>query len=103
VNVPPSLQWVPRFARSVESAVGSGIRWELAKTVNPLVYTVRIGFNEQMSGKNVMHIWNLFQMFAASNDCVMKGKKMDAGWNLIAEVGMKERLGHPKKKHPLQG
>jgi hypothetical protein len=99
--VPPPLAWIPSFAASVQHATGSTITYDIQKTVNPLVLRVTIGFQERVSGKSVMLVWNLFQMFAASNDCIMKGKKMDAGHQLVAEIVTKQRLGIPRNTHPV--
>lgn len=100
--LPPPLAWIASFIHSVQGAVGRKVTYEISQTVNPLVYRIRIDFPEKVSGKSMMLVWNLFQMYAAKNDCVPQGKAADGDYRLVTEVIMKQRLGRPKNKHPLE-
>lgn len=100
--LPPSLAWVASFINSVQGAVDRKVRYEISGTVNPLVYKIRIDFPEKISGKNLMLVWNLFQMYAATNDCVPQGKAADGDHRLVTEVITKRRRVFPKNKHPME-
>jgi len=49
-----------------------------------------------------MHVWNLFQKYAARNDCVPQGKTESSAKELVISVATKQRLGQPKTDHPLE-
>jgi len=100
--LPPPLAWVDGFIHSIQGALGQQVRHEVKSTVNPLVYRIRVDFPEKISGKNLMLVWNLFQMYAAKNDGVPQGKAADTERCLVADVIIKRRLGLPRKKHPLE-
>lgn len=100
-EAPPPLAWLDGFVRSIEGATGSRIVWSLTPTINPLVHKVRFFFPEPISGKSLMLVWNLFQMYAAKNDCVPQGKRSEEK-ALFAEIVTKRRLGPPRNEHPLE-
>lgn|SRR5688572_22458618 len=100
--LPPALAWLDGFMHSVSGALGQRVVYNVDSTINPLLFRVRIKFSEKVSGKNLMLVWNLFQMYAAHNDSVPKGKAAESEFSLLAEVIIKRRLGLPRKKHPLE-
>lgn len=100
--LPPPLAWVDGFIQSVQGAIGSGVKYDTSTTVNPLVFKIRIRFQEKVSGKNMMLIWNLFQGYAAKNDSVPQGKVAEGEFKLVAEIIIKRRLGPPRDRHPLE-
>lgn len=98
----PPLEWISGFTNSISRAVGSTVSAKTETTVNPLVFRVRVLFSEPLSGRNMMLVWNLFQMYAVKNDSVPQGKKSGAPQELLAEVVVKRRLGPPRKDHPAE-
>lgn len=100
-DLPPPLAWIPSLMHSLEGAMGHHPIYSVTPTINPLVYKLRIYFTGTVSGSTAMQVWNLFQMFAAKNDCVAQGKRGEGEDRvLFAEVVMKQRLGLPKSEHP---
>lgn len=100
---PPPLAWLDGLIHSLTGATGLQVSYTTRATVNPLVVQVRILFGERVSGTNMMLAWNLFQMYASKNDCVLQGKSANAEGVLLAEAIMKRRLGPPRDDHPLKG
>lgn len=84
----------------MEGALGTSVSFEVNKTVNPLVYTVKFTFGEPVSGKRMMLVWNLYQQYAAKNDAVPQGKVESEGTSLTTRVIIKRRLGLPRNEHP---
>jgi hypothetical protein len=102
MQLSPPLAWFGGFIRSIEGAIGMTVQWHLSRTVNPLVFKIRIYFPERVSGRNLMLIWNLFQMYAARNNCVPQGRSSNSDKALSAEIITKQRLGLPQNEHPLE-
>jgi hypothetical protein len=100
--LPPPLAWLDGFIHSIGGALGQRVIYNVESTVNPLLFRAHIKFSEKVSGKNLMLVWNLFQMYAAKNGSVPKGKASESEYSLTAEVVIKRRLGLPRKKHPLE-
>lgn len=98
----PALTWIGSFVRSAVGALGSSIKFEVTSTVNPLVFRVRLIFGERISGKNLLLVWNLFQMYATRNDSVAAGKSSSNDRELLTEVIIKRRLGPVRNSHPLE-
>ncbi len=98
----PPLEWVEGFVRSLNGALGTNTLYTLSKTVNPLVYKIKLKFQEQISGRNKMLVWNLLQMYASKNDCIPQGKVSDKDTELVADIAIKRRLGPSKNAHPLE-
>jgi hypothetical protein len=99
-NIPP-LGWLPHYVQSIERAVGSSIRHEVKPTVNPLQFTIKLFFSGAISGKAIMLIWNLFQVWANTNDAIPQGKLEKDQRTLLLSVVVKRRLGPPKDTNPL--
>lgn len=102
MQLSPPLAWFDGFIKSIGGAIGASPQWNLTTTVNPLVFRVRIYFPERVSGRNLVLIWNLFQMYAAKNNCVPQGKSSNSDRVLSAEIVTKQRLGLPQNEHPLE-
>ncbi len=99
--MPPSLAWIPSFCHSLSGALDASVSAKINPTVNPLLYKIQIQFGQPLSGSSKVLIWNLFQIFAAKNDVVPQGK-LDTSPTLIeVQVILKQRLGFPKNRHPL--
>lgn len=86
----------------MEGATGQRLKVRVGTTVNPLVFTIRLDFSEPIAGKNMLLVWNLFQMYASKNETVPKGKAAIGNRSLLTEVVVKRRLGPPRNKHPLE-
>lgn len=101
--LPPPLAWIDGFIHSVQGALSQKVTYDISGSeVNPLVYKIHIKFSEKISGKNMLLVWNLFQMYGTRNDSVVQGKNSESEYKIVAEVGIKRRLGPPRKKHPLE-
>lgn len=100
--VPPSLAWLDGLIYSLTGATGMSVSYTTKVTVNPLVLRVQLNFGEKVSGTNMMLAWNLFQMYAAKNDCVLQGKTTTAEGILLADAIMKRRLGPVRNTHPCK-
>lgn len=101
--LPPPLAWIDGFIHSVQGALSQKVSYEVGNSeVNPLVYRIQVKFSERVSGKNLLLVWNLFQMYGTRNDSVIQGKPSDSEYKITAEVSVKRRLGPPRKKHPLE-
>lgn len=100
--LPPPLAWVESFIHSVEGAIGSKVKYSTESTVNPLVHRIRISFPEKVAGRNMLLIWNLFQIYAVKNDSVPQGKAAEGEYKLVADIIIKRRLGLPRDKHPVE-
>ena len=98
----PPLEWISGFTASISRAIGSTVSARVDTTVNPLIFRVRVLFSEPLSGRNMMLVWNLFQMYAVKNDSVPHGKKAQAPQELVAEVIVKRRLGSPRSVNPAE-
>ena len=70
-------------------------------TVNPLVFQVRMQIGGKVTGFQMMLIWNLFQKYAAANECGTQGKIEGCGTEMRMTVLTKRRLGLPRNDHPL--
>lgn len=70
------------------------------KTVNPLVYKVRISFGDLLSGKQMLLVWNLFQQYAAKNEAIPQGRLEQEGSQMTSPVIIRRRLGIPRDEHP---
>lgn len=98
---PPPLAWLNGFIHSIVGALGSGVSFSVNKTINPLVMRIKLSFQEPVAGKNLVLVWNLFQMYASKNDCIPQGKASEGDRSLITDVVIKRRIGIPVNKHPL--
>jgi hypothetical protein len=84
----------------MQRALDCGVSVRLTPSVNPLVYTMAISFSEPQSGRQMMALWNIVQKYAAVNDAVPEGKLGGEGRALVVRLGIKRRLGVPKKLTP---
>lgn len=98
---PPPLAWVPAFCHSMGGALGSGCSPTLYPTVNPLVHTLTLEFGEDVGGSRFLQVWNLLQMYAGANDCVLQGKLEKTGRKMTVGIVTKRLRGMPKNKSPL--
>ncbi len=98
----PTLEWVNGFVLSITRATGVTVTSHIEKTVNPLVFRVRLRFAEPLSGKSMMLVWNLFQMYAKKNESIPQGKKPEKSLELVAEVVVKRRLGPARNENPAE-
>jgi hypothetical protein len=94
----PTLKWIPSFVFSIQMALGSSVSYDLTETVNPLVYRFKLKFSEPMAGKNIMLIWNMLQMYSATNDSIIQGRVK--GHEFEAEIGVKRLQGKDRDKCP---
>lgn len=99
--LPSQFAWLASFASSISAATSTVVTATCEKTINPLVFRVKVSLGEPTKPKQMMLIWNLFQMFVAKNDGFVQGKAAMNGRSLTVEVGVKHRLGPPKNKHPV--
>lgn len=99
---PPPLAWLPGFAHSMSGAMGCSVEINLETTVNPLVYKVKARFGEALTGQQLMLVWNLFQKYAAKNDCVPQGKTSGSSKELSFLVATKRRTGPTRDEHPME-
>lgn len=97
---PPPLAWLPSYAKSMQTALGCSVDVQVRPARVPLLYRVVFTFGEPLSGWAMMQTWNLFQMYAATNDCVPQGRVEREGRSLTVEVATKRRLGEPRDDHP---
>ena len=81
-------------------ALGCAVSARVNPTRVPLVHQVVFDFGEELSGWAMMRVWNLFQMFAAYNDCSPQGRLDSGARKMIVEVAVKRRLGEPRDDHP---
>lgn len=99
-DFPPPLAWVPGLAASLQRALDCSVRAEVHPTVNQLLYKVKFTFSERQKPLQMNGIWNIFQQYAAANDAVPQDKLDITGADLTVLVGVKRRLGPPKKEIP---
>lgn len=97
----PALAWVPSYSNSLGGALGVAVSHDIMPTVNPLKFKVRFHFGEELSGEKMLHVWNLFQKYAAANDAIPQGKLEKEGTKMTVEVVVRRRMGLPKDSHPL--
>lgn len=83
-------------------ALGGDVRYELRKTVNPLVYKITFYFPDALTGQQMLLVWNLLQQYAAKNEAIPQGKVEKEGARLTASVIIRRRLGLPKAEHPVE-
>jgi hypothetical protein len=88
------------FAESTSRALGQQIIYDLRASVNPLVYTLRVKWQDPVNGKVKNDIWNLFQIWAHKNDAVPEGKVEAGDTALFISIGTKRRLGPDKNEKP---
>ena len=98
--LPPPLRWVESFLESIGQAIGSGVEVEIEKTVNPLVFNIKVTFGELIAGPRMMHIWNIFQQYASKNDTLPQGKVSISPRTMAIQVVVKRRLGPPRNEKP---
>jgi len=108
---PPSLVWVESFTTSTGAALGQKLIARVYPTVNPLIYRIRLDFYEPVKLDAASQIWNLFQKWAAANECTPSGRVEMRNlpspvtgelynFGFQVEVHLKERLGPPRDVHP---
>jgi hypothetical protein len=66
------------------------------------MYKVKLNFTESLNSKQMMLVWNLFQIYAAVNDSVPHGRLESEGYHMTINVIIKRRLGLPRNSHPLR-
>lgn len=88
------------FVASTSRALGQPINYDLRASVNPLVYTVRLRWQDPIPGKLRLGIWNLFQFWAHKNDAVPEGKVEAGDRSMFLSIGTKRRLGEDKNEVP---
>jgi hypothetical protein len=98
---PPPLAWVDSFVDSTSRALDQQIFYTLEPTVNPLVFTIRLRWEQGVSGKLVMGVWNLLQIWIHKNNCETYGKVNTGSTSLAAHIVTKMRLGPPKDENPF--
>ena len=81
-------------------ALGCLTFYRIHSGVNALLYTVKITFGEPPIPKNRILIWNLIQMYAYKNECVIQGKAAFLDDMLVFTIGMKRRLGTERQEDP---
>lgn len=98
---PPPLSWLPSYANSIGAALGCSVSYSIEETINPLIKKVVLEFGEVQTGKTKLHVWNLFQKYAHSNECLPHGKT-DVGnpKRLAVSVIIKRRFGPPIDSPP---
>lgn len=110
--VPPGLAWLSSFCASTGTALDQGMVSEAKVGVNALTYRVSVSWGESISFKNFLLVWNLFQKWAARNDCVPSGRvdvkrvrsPLSSDERMVGfetEVNLKRRLGLPQDHHPM--
>jgi len=82
-------------------ALDTSVNITCTPTINPLVFTVRFQFGEQISGKRMLLVWNLYQQYAAKNGAMPQGKLEREGNTLTTSIATTRRLGLPRNEHPL--
>jgi hypothetical protein len=97
---PPPLMWVPGFCASIGRALDGGVSSTLERTVNPLVYRITFDFGEELSGKRMLLVWNIFQQYAAANRSHPQGRVEREGRKLTVTVAVERRLGPPMEEDP---
>ena len=100
MEIPPPLSWLTSFTESLERATGSKILLGLAQTVNPLLYKVTLHWSEVPSPKVAQGTWNIFETFAAKNDCVLEGKTERSPFKMVFHVIVKRRRGPDREDVP---
>lgn len=99
---PPPLAWLDGFCHSLSGALGYSVSFDVGKTVNPLIFKIKMRLGEPLTGKQLMLVWNLFQKYAAKNECVPQGKTEGWGKELIMDVAVTRRMGPTRSEHPLE-
>lgn len=74
--------------------------FDVRPTVNPLVYIVKASWPERVAGHITLQIWNLFQKWLVTNDCVPNGNVATEPTSITVQVVVKRRLGNPKNDSP---
>jgi hypothetical protein len=100
VKLPPPLEWVLEYTASMSRAVGIPIDFDVKPTVNPLLLQVRLDWLEPMSPASTNDIWNMFQVWAAKNECVPYGKITKTPYSVTMGVIIKRRLGYGRNDNP---
>lgn len=97
----PALAWVASYSKSLGAALGVTVASDIMPSVNPLLFKIRFHFGEEITGDKMLHVWNLFQKYAAANDAIPQGKLEKDGTKMTVSVVVRRRMGLPKDKHPL--
>lgn len=108
---PPGLAWLKLFCDSTGLALDQPISTDVHPSVNPLVYTVSVRWPEPIPMKQAVQVWNIFQKWAGKNGTMPSGRvemeevvqpftKEDMVKGFRTDAHLRERLGHPKIKHP---
>lgn len=100
MKIPPPLIWTDKFKESAERATGKEMSLFIAKTVNPLVYTITLEVAEPLSSNEFTGLWNMFQIWASKNDCVPYGKVGRSHNALRSDLIVKRRNGPDKEEVP---
>jgi hypothetical protein len=96
----PGLAWLDDFCVSTGAAIDQAVRHRVVPSVTPLIYIVHISWQLPLSAELVAKVWNLFEIWAAKNDCVTQGKIISNSIELMISVIVKRRLGPTKNDHP---
>jgi hypothetical protein len=101
MRLPPPLAWLESFVGSLGRALGQKMGFESSSTVNPLVYKVRLRWEDPLSPTTANLLWNHLQGWAAMNECIPTGKVSlegpgDTVLYLEASIIIKRRLGAPR-------
>ena len=100
---PSNLQWLPMFQESINTIFQSGVQVSSSPTVNPMVFTITIKVGRRIAPKSRLQVFNLFQKWAAVNECVLQGsvegKRVD---EIIISIIVKRLHGLPQINHPLE-
>ena len=100
MKIPPPLAWLKDYTLSLERATGTKILLDLTPTVNPLIYRVILTWEETPSPKVSLGAWNIFQSWAAKNDCVPHGKTERTPCVKAFTIIIKRRLGPDREDLP---
>lgn len=109
---PPGLAWLSSFGLSTGAALDQPIVTEVYPSVNPLTYAITCRWHDPVTVAHAVMVWNLFQKWAAKNKTTPSGRVdfntaphpitgNDGVRGFRTEVHIRERLGHPKDRHPV--
>ena len=100
--LPAPIAWLELFGQSIYSATDETVDIEISPTINPLVYKLRLDLSK-LSGRSRLLVWNILQIFASVNDCVIPLNSLeDSRESWVLELVTKRRLGPKRNTHPLE-
>lgn len=99
-RLPNPLAWMTLYCDSISVALGTTVTCEVRQQTNPLIFKATFQFGDNLTGKESMLVWNLFQKFAHANESLPQGRVEREGQVLTVQVGIKRLMGPPREKHP---